>query len=130
MNSRILTVLLLATAILYAQAISGANPAILDTDAPVLAKIIVSDIDSFASQWKTAPVQKLVKIAGKEIKVVTLTIDILSSKGGQMGQSQSYTTEAPPALLKLLQSRPTSSRSLLKPCQISRLETSLQRYAR
>jgi hypothetical protein len=75
MNSKyILAVLILATAILYAQTISGANSAILDTDAPVLAKIVVSDINSFASQWNTAPVQKLVKIAGKEIRVVTLTI--------------------------------------------------------
>ena len=33
MNSRhILAVLILATAILYAQAISGANPAVFDTD--------------------------------------------------------------------------------------------------
>jgi hypothetical protein len=59
MNSKqLLAILVLATAILYAQTISGANPAILDTDAPVLAKIVVSDINSFTSQWKTAPNSK------------------------------------------------------------------------
>ena len=75
MNSRILTVLFLATAILYAQAISGANPAILDTDAPVLAKIVVSDINSFAAHWKTAPNVQTVKVAGREVRFVTLTIN-------------------------------------------------------
>jgi hypothetical protein len=54
MNSKhILAVLIFATAILYAQVISGANPAVFDTDTPVLAKIVVSDINSFAAQWKT-----------------------------------------------------------------------------
>jgi hypothetical protein len=76
MNSKhILAVLIFATAILYAQAISGANPAVLNTDTPVLAKIVVSDIISFAAQWKTAPNVQIVKVAGREVRVAILTIN-------------------------------------------------------
>jgi hypothetical protein len=106
MNSRILTALLLATAILYAQAISGANPAILDTDAPVLAKIIVSDIDSFASQWKTTPVQELVKIAGKEIKVVTFTIGDIKLQGRSDGATAELYYRGSASSLKVVAKSP------------------------
>jgi len=107
MNSKqLLAILVLATAILYAQTISGANPAILDTDTPVLAKIVVSDINSFASQWNTAPVQKLVKIAGKEIKVVTLTVDNIKLQGRSDGATAELYYRGPASSLKVVAKSP------------------------
>jgi len=106
MNSRILTVLLLATAILYAQAISGANPAILDTDAPVLAKIVVSDINSFAAQWKTAPNVQTVKVAGREVRFVTLTINEVEVHGKLYGATAELYYEGPARSLKTIAESP------------------------
>ncbi len=68
-SKHILAVLIFVTAVLYAQAISGANPAVLNTDTPILAKIVVSDINSFAAQWKTAPRIQTVKVPGKEVRL-------------------------------------------------------------
>jgi subtilisin family serine protease len=107
MNSRhILAVLILATAILYAQTISGANPAILDTDAPVLAKIVVSDINSFAAQWKTAPNVQTVKVAGREIRFVTLTINGVEVHGKLDGATAELYYEGPARSLKTIAESP------------------------
>ncbi|AFA40538.1 hypothetical protein Pogu_2511 [Pyrobaculum oguniense TE7] len=61
----ILTALVITVVILYAQSpkTTGTNPAIFDTNTPVVAKLVVSDLNSFASQWKVAPTVRLVKIA-------------------------------------------------------------------
>jgi subtilisin family serine protease len=107
MNSiHILAVLILATAILYAQAISGANPAILDTDAPVLAKIVVSDINSFAAQWKTAPNVQTVKVAGREIRFVTLMINGVEVHGKLDGATAELYYRGPARSLKTIAESP------------------------
>jgi subtilisin family serine protease len=98
--------IVLATAILYAQTISGANPAILDTDAPVLAKIIVSDINSFAAQWKTAPNVQTVKVAGREIRFVTLTINGVKIQGKLDGATAELYYKGPARSLKTIAESP------------------------
>jgi hypothetical protein len=107
MNSKqLLAILVLATAILYAQTISGANPAILDTDAPVLAKIVVSDINSFAAQWKTAPNVQTVKVAGREIRFVTLTINGVKVQGKLDGATAELYYKGPARSLKTIAESP------------------------
>jgi subtilisin family serine protease len=107
MNSRhILAVLILATAILYAQAISGANPAVLNTDTPVLAKIVVSDINSFAAQWKTAPNVQTVKVAGREIRFATLTINGVKVQGKLDGATAELYYKGPARSLKTIAESP------------------------
>jgi len=107
MNSRhILAVLILATAILYAQAISGANPAVFDTDTPVLAKIVVSDINSFAAQWKTAPNVQTVKVAGREIRFATLTINGVKVQGKLDGATAELYYKGPARSLKTIAESP------------------------
>jgi len=80
-SKHVLAVLIFATAVLYAQAISGANPAVLNTDTPILAKIVVSDINSFAAQWKTAPKIQTIRVAGREVRVVALTFNGIRLQG-------------------------------------------------
>ena len=107
MNSKhILAVLIFATAILYAQAISGANPAVLDTDTPVLAKITVSDVNSFAAQWKTAPKVQTVKAAGKEVKVATLTLNGIKLQGKLDGATAELYYKGPARSLKTIAESP------------------------
>jgi subtilisin family serine protease len=107
MNSRhILAVLILATAILYAQAISGTNPAVFDTDTPVLAKIVVSDINSFAAQWKTAPNVQTVKVAGREIRFATLTINGVKVQGKLDGATAELYYKGPARSLKTIAESP------------------------
>jgi len=107
MNSKhILAVLILATAILYAQAISGANPAVFDTDTPVLAKIVVSDINSFAAQWKTAPNVQTVKVAGREIRFATLTINGVKVQGKIDGATAELYYKGPARSLKTIAESP------------------------
>ena len=107
MNSKhILAVLIFATAILYAQAISGANPAVLNTDTPVLAKITVSDVNSFAAQWKTAPKVQTVKAAGKEVKVATLTLNGIKLQGKLDGATAELYYKGPARSLKAVAESP------------------------
>ncbi|MEM4652161.1 MAG: S8 family serine peptidase [Pyrobaculum sp.] len=107
MNSKhILAVLIFATAILYAQAISGANPAVFNTDTPVLAKIVVSDINSFAAQWKTAPKVQTVKVAGREIRFATLTINGVKVQGKLDGATAELYYKGPARSLKTIAESP------------------------
>ena len=107
MNSKhILAVLIFATAILYAQAISGANPAVLDTDTPVLAKITVSDVNSFAAQWKTAPKVQTVEVASKEIRVATLTLNGIKLQGKLDGATAELYYKGPARSLQAVAESP------------------------
>ncbi|RFA93990.1 S8 family serine peptidase [Pyrobaculum aerophilum] len=109
MNSKYLfAVIIFATIFLYAQTpkISGANPAILDTDTPVLAKITVSDINALASQFKTTPKIQKVKVMGKETSVVAISINGLNIQGRLDGTSASLYYKGPAKALREIAKSP------------------------
>jgi len=70
-------VVLLAAVLVYAQAVkvSGANPAVLETDAQVLAKLVVTDLNAFATQWKADVKKVTAKIGGREITAVSISVN-------------------------------------------------------
>ncbi|MEM3835974.1 S8 family serine peptidase [Pyrobaculum sp.] len=98
----ILTALVITVVILYAQSpkTTGTNPAIFDTNTPVVAKLVVSDLNSFASQWKVAPTVRLVKIANREVNVVSLSINGVQLSGRVDGNVASLYYKGPAAALK------------------------------
>lgn len=71
----LLAVIPIFTIVVYAQVVSGVNPTVLDTDMPVLAKVVVSDLYSFASQWGVKPEFQQLKVVGKETKIVTMVVN-------------------------------------------------------
>ena len=77
-----------------------------DTDTPVLAKIVVSDINSFAAQWKTAPNVQTVKVAGREVRFVTLTINEVEVHGKLYGATAELYYEGPARSLKTIAESP------------------------
>ncbi|ACB40907.1 S8 family serine peptidase [Pyrobaculum neutrophilum] len=81
MGGKILFMAVVLTAFIYAQTISGVNPAVLDTDTPVLAKIVVSDLGSFASQLGTEPAVRQLRVGGREVKVATIAFNGVSLQG-------------------------------------------------
>ncbi|ABO09539.1 S8 family serine peptidase [Pyrobaculum calidifontis] len=73
----VITVLLLAAVLVYAQAVkvSGANPAVLETDSQVLAKLVVSDLNAFAAQWKADVKKVTAKVGGREVAAVSISVN-------------------------------------------------------
>jgi hypothetical protein len=83
----------------------------------------VSDINSFASQWNTAPVQKLVKIAGKEI------IDNIKFQGRSDGATAELYYRGPASSLKVVAKSPYVKSIFIKAVPEISPKTSLQKYA-
>ena len=109
MNGKyLLTVLLITTVLAFAQTtkISGANPAILDTNTPILAKVKVSDVYTFASQWRTTPKIETAKILGKEVKVAILSINGLELRGRLDGASATLYYKGPASALRSIVDSP------------------------
>jgi len=73
----VITVLLLATLLVYAQAVkvSGANPAVLETDSQVLAKLVVTDLNAFAAQWRADVKKVTAKVGGREVAAVSISVN-------------------------------------------------------
>lgn len=106
-SKHILAVLLFATLLLFAQSlkISGINPTALDTDSKVIAKIVVSDVNGLAAQFKTQPKFYNVKIMGSEAHVVTLEINGVKLSGRLEGTlSVLYFRGSAASLKKLVES--------------------------
>ncbi len=113
-SKHVLAVLIFATAVLYAQAISGANPAVLNTDTPILAKIVVSDINSFAAQWKTAPKIQTIRVAGREVRVVALTFNGIRLQGKLDGVAAELYYKGPARSLRTVAESPYVKSIFLK----------------
>ncbi|MEZ0319928.1 MAG: S8 family serine peptidase [Pyrobaculum sp.] len=103
----VLVILFIAT-ITYAQTIkiSGANPSVLNTDTKVVARLVVTDIGAFASQWKTRPVFETVKIGARELRVASLVIDGVELKGRIDGDSAVLYFKGPASDLKRVAESP------------------------
>lgn len=103
MNGKyLLTVLLITIVLAFAQTtkISGVNPAILDTGTTVLARVTVSDVYAFASQWKATPKIETVRVLGKEVKVAVVSVDGLELRGRLDGASATLYYKGPASALK------------------------------
>ncbi|MFN3803704.1 MAG: S8 family serine peptidase [Pyrobaculum sp.] len=88
---------------LYAQTeVAGVNPSLLDTNTPVVAKITVTDLDAFASQWKTTPKVDKVKIDDKEVSVISLTVDKIKLQGRKVGELAELYYKGPASFVKTL----------------------------
>lgn len=65
--------------------ISGSNSAIVDTDAKVVAKIVVVDLDKLTQQLKAVYTTRSVNIGGREYRIVKVVIDGVELSGREEG---------------------------------------------
>ncbi|MEM4632978.1 MAG: S8 family serine peptidase [Pyrobaculum sp.] len=65
--------------------ISGSNSAIVDTDAKVIAKIVVVDLDKLTQQLKAVYTTRSVNIGGREYRIVKVVIDGVELSGREEG---------------------------------------------
>jgi len=54
---------------------------VLETDSPVLAKLVVTDLNAFAARWKADVKKVTAKVGGREVAAVSISVNGISLTG-------------------------------------------------